>query len=163
MVFTIGKELYGENLSDETLFDSIESVSPGIEIHNLKFWHAPPTLQELICSGGIHAGLILGCAKISLVDLRFKDEIFSVYKDESLIPSTSASEVMGGPLNSLRWLVKSLSVKGVSLKRGSLAIPGSPVELVSIDQDTELKVEESKRTLLKPESTWVAGRVYGNR
>lgn len=30
--------------------------------------------------------------------------------------------------------------KGISLEKGSLVIPGSPVELVSIDQDTELKV-----------------------
>jgi 2-keto-4-pentenoate hydratase len=60
MVLKIGKDLKGENLSDEKLIGSIEFVSPGIEIHNFKFWNTPPTIQELICSGGIHEGLIIG-------------------------------------------------------------------------------------------------------
>ena len=47
---------------------------------------------------------------------------------------------MGGPLHSLRWLVNSLSARGLSLEQGSLVIPGSPVQLVNIDRDTELSV-----------------------
>ncbi|MDA1068894.1 MAG: hypothetical protein O3C43_20605 [Verrucomicrobia bacterium] len=47
---------------------------------------------------------------------------------------------MGGPLHSLRWLVRVLTARGLPLKKGSLVIPGSPVELVTIDRDTELKV-----------------------
>ena len=41
--------------SDRQLVEAIEYVSPGIELHNFKFWFAPPTSQELICSGGISA------------------------------------------------------------------------------------------------------------
>ena len=47
---------------------------------------------------------------------------------------------MGGPLHSLRWLVNFLTEKGDLLEKDSLVIPGSPVELVRIDQDSELKV-----------------------
>jgi 2-keto-4-pentenoate hydratase len=140
MVLTIGKDLSGNNLSDDELIDSIECVRPGIELHNYKFWNLPPTIQELICSGGIHAGLIVGSAKVSPRDLIFGDELFSVYKNNNLITSALASEIMGGPLHSLRWLVGALTEKGVSLKKGSIVIPGSPVELVGIDNDTELKV-----------------------
>lgn len=140
MVLKIGTELIGKDLSDEKLIDAIEYVSPGIEIHNFKFWNSTPTLQELICSNGIHAGLIVGEEKVSPRGLQFRDEVFHVYNDDNLITSAPASEIMGGPLNSLRWLVGSLTTKGQSLKLGSLVIPGSPVELVSIDRDTELKV-----------------------
>jgi 2-keto-4-pentenoate hydratase len=140
MVLKIGTDLIGKDLSDEKLIDAIEHVSPGIEIHNFKFWNSTPTLQELICSGGIHAGLIVGDKKVSPRGLRFRDEVFHVYKDDNLITSAPASEIMGGPLNSLRWLVGSLTAKGQPLKMGSLVIPGSPVELLSIDRDTELKV-----------------------
>ncbi|MHC4104410.1 MAG: 2-keto-4-pentenoate hydratase [Planctomycetota bacterium] len=140
MVLKIGKELKGENLSDEEFIDSIEYVSPGIEIHNFKFWNTPPTIQELICSGGIHAGLIIGSVRVNPIDLQFRDEMFYVYKDGIRITSAPALEIMGGPLHSLRWLVNFLTVKGLSLKKNSLVIPGSPVELVNIDQDTELKV-----------------------
>jgi 2-keto-4-pentenoate hydratase len=141
MVLKIGKELHGENLSDTELVDGIEYVSPGIEIHNFKFWYSPPTLQELICSGGIHAGLVVGNDRVSPGELLFSDEVFSVYKNDGLITSAPASEIMGGPLHSLRWLVKFLTGKGLPLKKGSLVIPGSPVELVSIDSDTHLSVE----------------------
>ena len=82
MVFRIGRDLKGENLPDLTLINAIEYVSPGIEIHNYKFWYPPPTLQELICSNGIHAGLIIGGNKISPEKLSFVSEWFKVYKDD---------------------------------------------------------------------------------
>ncbi len=140
MVLKIGRDLEGVDMSDKDLINSIEYVSPGIELHNFKFWVEPPTVQELICSGGIHAGLIVGNQKVDPKKLLFKDEVFSVYKDGNLVTSAPSSEIMGGPIHSLRWLVTFLTKKGVILKKDSLVIPGSPVELVNIDQDTELKV-----------------------
>ena len=140
LVLRIGEDLRGEDLSDADLIDAIEYANPGIEIHNFRFWQFPPTIQELICSGGIHAGLIVRSARVSPADLQFRDEMFSVCKDENLITSAPASEIMGGPLRSLRWLVSFLTAKGCSLKKDSLVIPGSPVELVEIRQGTELRV-----------------------
>ncbi|WP_373515213.1 2-keto-4-pentenoate hydratase [Persicitalea sp.] len=140
LVIKIGKNLEGRDLSDKELIDAIDYVSPGIEIHEYNFWVNPPTIQELICSGGIHTGLIIGDQKVSPVGLQFKDEVFAVYKNESLITSAPSSEIMGGPMDSLRWLVNLLTGKGLVLEKGSLVIPGSPVELVNISQDTELKV-----------------------
>lgn len=140
MVLKIGKNLEGKNLSDKELINAIDYVSPGIEIHEYNFWVKPPTIQELICSGGIHTGLIIGPQKVSPVDLQFKDEIFTVYKNKSLITSAPSLEIMGGPLHSLRWLVNFLTDKGLFLEKGSLVIPGSPVELVNINQDTVLEV-----------------------
>jgi len=105
MVLKIGKRLRGNNLSDDELIDSIATVSPGIEIHDFKFWNSPPTLQELICSGGIHAGLIVGSTKVFPRDLRFREEVFSVFKEGALVTSAPASEIMGGPLHSLRGFI----------------------------------------------------------
>ena len=141
MVIKIGADLRGENLSDEELIDGIDYVSPGIEIHNYRFWQSPPTVQELICSGGIHGGQIVGSEKVSPRELQFRDEEFFVYKNDELITSAPATEIMGGPLLSLRWLVNFLTAKGRSLEKDSLVIPGSPVELVEIDQDTNLRIE----------------------
>lgn len=140
IVLTVGSDLFGQDLPDETLINAIECVSPGIELHNYTFWHDPPCLQELICSGGIHAGLIVGKKKVSPRDLSFKNDIFSVHQDDKLIASAPALEIMGGPLNSLRWLVNSLSSFGEILKKGSLVIPGSPTELISVTHDCDLDV-----------------------
>ena len=141
MVFKIGKDIKHEAPSDDQLIEAIEHVSPGIEIHNFKFWFSPPSSQELICSGGLHAGLVIGTEKVSPEELSFKNEEFRVYKDGELITKASASEIMGGPLKSLRWLANILVRRGMYLEKDSLVIPGSPVELVVITQDTRLGVE----------------------
>ncbi|MEE3258777.1 MAG: hypothetical protein VX293_06175 [Candidatus Latescibacterota bacterium] len=141
MVLTIGADLAGTDLPDAALIDAIEHVGAGIELHHFRFWFTPPSSQELICSGGIHASLVVGATRVSPRGLSFGDELFSVRKNGELITAARASEIMGGPLRSLRWLVNSLSQRGLTLKKGSLVIPGSPVELVVIDEDTELCVE----------------------
>ena len=141
MVLTIGVDLCGIGLPHDQLIDAIECVSAGIELHNFRFWFTPPTSQELICSGGIHAGLIVGNTKVSPKQLSFEHELFSVRKNGELITEAPASEIMGSPIHSLRWLVDSLTKRGSCLKKGSLVIPGSPVGLTCIDQDTALSVE----------------------
>jgi 2-keto-4-pentenoate hydratase len=141
MVLKIATDLYGRNISDEQLVDSIDYVSPGIELHHFKFWRMPPTTQELICSGGIHAGVVVGKARMQPAQLSFQDELFRVFQDGQEIASAPASEIMGGPLNSLRWLVGSLSEQGIVLKKDSFVIPGSPVELIAVDADTEIRIQ----------------------
>ena len=141
MVLTIGTDLAGEDLSDAQLRAAIASVGVGIELHHYRFWFEPPTSQELICSGGIHAGLVIGAASVAPEDVSFERERFSVRCDGQLVSSAPASEIMGGPLHSLRWLVTFLTRRGMALKKGSLVIPGSPVGLVRIERDMELTVE----------------------
>ena len=141
MVLTIGADLHGLDLPRSQLIDAIECVRPGIELHNFRFWFNPPSSQELICSGGLHAGLVVGDTVVSPTRLSFAHELFSVRKNGELITQAPACEIMGGPILSLRWLVNSLTRRGLCLKKDSLVIPGSPVELVCIDQDAELSVE----------------------
>jgi len=140
MVLKIGKDLKGENLPDKALINAIEYISPGIEIHNFKFWYTPPTLQELICSNGIHKALVVGDDKSSPNSLSFESEWFKVYKDDKIITKAKASEIMGGPLHSLRWLVGKLTKRNEVLRAGSFVIPGSPVELINIREDTKLTI-----------------------
>jgi len=54
-------------------------------------------LQELICSNGIHAGLVVGDSKSSPNNLSFEPEWFKVYKDDKIITKAKASVIMGGP------------------------------------------------------------------
>ena len=102
--------------------DSTEYVNPGIGIHDFKFWNTPPTVQELICFGGNHAGLVIRGERVNPIDLLFSSEIFHVYIDGFRVASDPASEIMDDSLHSLRWLVKFLSEKGLSLKKHSLVI-----------------------------------------
>ena len=49
-----------------------------------------------------------------------------------LADSGIGAEVMGGPLDSLRWLVNHLVRRGEVLRAGQLVIPGSAVGLISV-------------------------------
>ena len=143
LVFGIRRDLVGEIPDREELIGSIEYVSPGIEVHHLKFWHDPPTSQELIASNGIHACLVVGSERVSPGQVDFKTEVFKVFKNDRLVTEGLGSDIMGDPIHSLRWLVSHLSGRGEALRAGQLVIPGSPVELIEIDRDTTLRIEIS--------------------
>lgn len=141
LVITMGRPVRSKGLTDAQLIASIENLGAGIELHHYHFWHQPPTLQELICSGGLHAGLVVGPRPTGPKPFSFREEVFIVYVDGERVTEAPASEIMGGPLRSLRWLSDSLIDDGLFLDRGDLVIPGSPTELVSIDHDITLTVE----------------------
>ena len=141
MVFRIGRDVDGQQMNRDYLIRSIEYVSPGIEIHQFKFWYQPPTSQELIAANGIHAAQLIGDSKVSPDRLDFQTEAFKVYTDSVYVTSGKSSDIMGDPIKSLGWLVSHLGKRGGQLKAGDWVIPGSPVELVNIDKNTSLDIE----------------------
>jgi len=151
LVICIGRDLTEARLDDEFLIDSIEYLSPGIEVHNFKFWLGYPTVQELIMSNGLFACLVVGPQRVKPNALDFRSELFQVFKDGYLVTEGTSSQIMGGPLASLKWLLTHLARRGETLQTGSIVIPGSPVELVRIEGDTELTIEISKVGAV---STW---------
>ena len=132
-VLGIGRDLTDEVGESDSLIDAIDFVSPGIEVHNYRFWFGQPTSQELIASNGIHACLVVGSQKTQPANFDWNMETVGVYVNDELAASGSGAEIMGGPLNSLRWLVNHLVRRGENLKSGQLVIPGSPVELVAVE------------------------------
>ncbi len=141
MVLQIGCDLSGADLAEEELRAGIASVRVGLEVHNYTFWQGAPTVEELVCSGGIHACLVVGSDSCSPDELTFREEAFSLSINGCLRASERAEAIMGGPLQSLRWLVGFLTARGEVLPRGALVIPGSPTELIPLDEDAEVEVE----------------------
>ena len=130
-VFNIKDNLKGDSLDCDLTRDSIGYAAAGIEVHNLKFWYSPPTSQELIASNGIHACLIIGEDETMPSKLDFKTESFRVFKNEILVAEGKASEIMGDPINSLRFLVSHLSSRGQTLKAGQL-VPNVAIAMLHI-------------------------------
>jgi 2-keto-4-pentenoate hydratase len=132
-VLGIGKDVVAEVEDETELLDTIEWVAPGIEVHNYKFWFGKPTSQELIASNGIHAGLVVGDRRVSPTEMDFDLEGVGLFRNGQLEASGIGAEIMGGPLKSLAWLTNHLIRHGDHLKAGQLVIPGSAVELVSVE------------------------------
>ena len=87
------------------LEEAVKSVSPGIEIHNYDWWFGQPTSHELVCSNGIHACLVVGVEKSVPVNLDWDMEGVGLFKNGELAASGIGAEIMGGPMQSLRWSV----------------------------------------------------------
>lgn len=132
-VLGIGSDIRDHELDDESLLKAIDFVSPGLEVHNYKFWFGEPNSQELIASNGLHACLVVGNEKIEPGEIDLVTEEVSLFIDDELVARATGQEIMsGGPLVSLRWLVRHLTDRGEYLRAGQLVIPGSPVKLIPV-------------------------------
>ena len=137
-VFTLARDLLDEDISDNKLLDAIECIQPGIELHNYVYHYPQPTRQELICSNGIFAGLIVGDSKVRARDIDWKFEGVTVLVNGEVVASGVAADIMGSPLNSLRFLIRHLRESGKVLKAGEMVIPGSATELISVGAGDEV-------------------------
>jgi len=131
LVFRLGTDLSGE-ADDEQIIRAIAGVSAGIELHNYRFWYGAPTSQELIASNGLHAGLVIGPEQSFPENRDLNSEAVAILVNGVVKASGKCSEIMGGPLKSMRWLARHCSERGCRLRAGELIIPGSAVELVRV-------------------------------
>lgn len=138
VVLLIGRDVRDEVGEDDRLESVIDSVSPGLELHHFRFWFGEPSVQELIASNGIHAGLVIGETKVKPEEIDWEMEGVGLFKNGRVKASGIVAEIMGGPLTSLRWLINHLVRQGKGLKAGEVVIPGSAVELVSVDRGDEI-------------------------
>ena len=134
LVFHIGSQLDGDNLEMSHLRKAITAVSPGIEIHNYRFWYGKPSSQELIASNGIHAALVVGREYELPAELDLLDERTTLFVNGEEKATGIGREIMGGPFESLRWLLTHLRRRNQSLRAGDLVIPGSAAKLVNVSK-----------------------------
>jgi 2-keto-4-pentenoate hydratase len=139
-VICIGRDVTDEIGPSESVGEIIDTVASGIELHHYQFRSPRPSIQELIASNGIHAGLILGEPKSVPENFDWNSKRLDLAKNGRSVVSGFGSSIMGGPMNSLRWLANTLLQRGRMLRSGDLVIPGSPVELVTVDRGDNLSV-----------------------
>ena len=132
LVLHIGMDLDGSNLESSCLQAAIAAISPGVEVHNYRFWYGRPTHQELIASNAIHAALVVGAKHeySSEIDLTKERTTLLINNVERAVGF--GAEIMGGPVDSLRWLLTHLQKSNKALRMGDLVIPGSATKLVPV-------------------------------
>jgi len=134
LVFRIGMDLDGSNLDTTHLRSAISSISPGIEVHNYRFWYGRPTPQELIASNGIHAALVVGAARKLSPEADLKQEQTMLVVNQVEVASGFGADLMDGrgPIESLRWLLRHLKERKLGLRAGDYVIPGSATKLTPV-------------------------------
>jgi len=131
-VLHIGKDLYGENPTDDELRAAVSGVAAGIELHHHRFHYGTPTSQELVAGNALQAGVVISPEQMPLGDLDLDREGIGIWVDDELVESGVGAEILGGPLRSLRWLVQHLTARGQVLPAGTFVIPGSATSLIPV-------------------------------
>ena len=119
----LNRDLKPEFLNLDYILDSIETIHPIIEIHNLVFNGNPPFGAELLANNAIHAGVVIGKptkgninSRVTDLKLIFNNEIIDTWSDKRW-PYDMLSEV--------QWLVTELEKIGSVLKKGDLILTGA--------------------------------------
>ena len=119
----LNRDLQPEKISFEYILDSINSIYPLIEIHNLVFYGDAPHGSELLANNAIHAGVILGPGtkfpkSKELTDLKL------IY-DEVVVDAWLNKSWPNDILGEVEWLVREQAKVNNTLKKGNLILTGA--------------------------------------
>ena len=117
------RNLDPKNISFEYIFDSIETIHPIIEIHNLIFYGKKPYGAEHIANNAINAGIVFGAGikkpKVNeITDLKL---IF----DKKIIDEWSHKIWPSDMLSKIGWFVKEQAKLNNIIKKNDLILTGA--------------------------------------
>ena len=119
----LNRDLKLKNISLEYILDSIDSIYPLIEIHNLVFHGEAPHGAELLANNAIHAGVVLG-PKNKLPNIDLLTDLKLIY-DKKIIGTWSNKKWPNDMLSEVIWLVnEQKKIKNI-LKKGNLILTGA--------------------------------------
>jgi 2-keto-4-pentenoate hydratase len=136
----LNRDLKPENISFEHVLDSIDSIYPLIEIHNLIFHGDAPHGAELLANNAIHAGVVLG-PKNDLSNTQITD--LKLIYDNDIIDTWSNKKWPHDMLSEIIWLVKEQAKINNILKKGDLILTGAYGFPVPINDKKLIEVTSS--------------------
>ena len=137
----LSRDLNKNNFSFEYLQNSIDTVHPIIEIHNLVFHGKPPHGPELLANNAIHAGVVFGKAVKNLI-WDAKTDLNLVY-DGQIVDSWEDKKWSQDMFSDIEWLLNELSKINKSLKKGDLILIGAFGPPIPIEENEFIEVKSS--------------------
>ena len=137
----LNRDLKPEPISFKYILESIESIHPLIEIHNLVFYGDAPHGAELLANNAIHAGVILG-PETKLPKNNQTTDLKLIY-DKETIDAWSNKKWPHDMLSEVAWLVKEQAKINNTLKKGDLILTGAYGFPVPINEKKVIEVTSS--------------------
>ena len=119
----LNRDINPDLVSFEYILESVQSIYPLIEIHNLVFNGNEPHGAELLANNAIHAGVILGQENKVPIDNKITD-LKLVYDNEEVdkwIDKKWPFDMLG----EIEWLVKDKAKTNNILKKNDLILTGA--------------------------------------
>ena len=129
-------------VSFDYILNSIDSIYPLIEIHNLVFNGDEPHGAELLANNALHAGVILGPKNELLKDQKITD--LKLIYDNKIIDTWIEKKWPFDMLSEVEWLVKEQAKINVILKKDNLILTGAYGFPVPLNNNTFIKVSSSE-------------------
>jgi 2-keto-4-pentenoate hydratase len=137
----LNRDLKPEPTSFKYILESIESIYPLIEIHNLVFYGDAPHGAELLANNAIHAGVILG-PETKFPKNNQTTDLKLVY-DKETVGAWSNKKWPHDMLSEVAWLVKEQAKINNILKKGDLILTGAYGFPVPINEKKVIEVTSS--------------------
>ena len=137
----LSRDLKPELASYNYILDSIESICPLIEIHNLIFHGNEPYGAELLANNAIHAGIVLG-SKTKFPINKTETDLKLIY-DKKIIDTWANKIWPIDMLSEVEWLVKKQAKINNYLKKGDLILTGAYGFPVAINDNKLIEVTSS--------------------
>ena len=137
----LNRDINPELVSFEYILQSIDSIYPLIEIHNLVFHGEAPHGAELLANNAIHAGVVLG-PKNEFPKSKAITDLKLIY-DEEIVDKWFNKIWPQDILSEIQWLVKEQAKIKNILKKGNLILTGAYGFPIPIDKKKLIKVTSS--------------------
>ena len=137
----LNRDLTPELVNLDYILDSIETIHPIIEIHNLVFNGDPPFGAELLANNAIHAGVVMGKPKNANTNSETTD--LKLIYDKEIIDTWSDKKWPHDILSEVEWLVKEQYKIGNILKKGNLILTGAYGLPIPINEKKLVEVTSS--------------------
>ena len=128
-------------VTPEYIFQSIGSIYPLIEIHNLVFHGEAPHGSELLANNAIHAGIVLGPENKFPKSDQVTD--LKLIYDKKIVDTWENKKWPEDILSEIEWLVKEQSKIKNILKKGNLILTGAYGFPVPINEKKLIEVTSS--------------------
>ena len=137
----LNRDLEPALISFEYILESIKSIYPLIEIHNLVFYGDAPHGAELLANNAIHAGVILG-PETKFPKSNQSTDLKLIY-DKEVVGAWFDKKWPHDMLSEIAWLVKEHAKINNILKKGDLILTGAYGFPVPINEKKVIEVTSS--------------------
>ena len=119
-----------EDLSVEDDVEAIMSktmVAPGIEVPDSRFedWFPKITLGQVIADSAVAGKIVVGEPKENITFEQLNQIKGTLTFNGEVIAADYSSEVLGHPVNAVKWLVQELAEHGLTFKKGMAVSSGT--------------------------------------
>jgi len=123
IVFILGKDISGYNLTIEEILDSTESVCCGLEIIDSRYLDFRFTLADVVADNTSASAFILG-KPIALTSLELEYTGCLLEINNEVVATATGAAVLGHPARAVSLLASWLYTQGKSLKKGWAVLSG---------------------------------------